>query len=156
LLSGHDIERWLLKTLKAMAVSGNLARGREKLPGAFERDIDVIKMLDDHLAWPDASGLYFIMPSGSRMMNNRFRIQPWFGDAQKEIVGLWASFVGLQFVMMIAAPDVSRSPELKNWLHRPGRIDVSIGPSRRLIELSWDDQRAHDPVVVTFERSIQA
>jgi hypothetical protein len=59
LLSGHDVERWLLKTLKAMAVSGNLARGREKLPGAFQRDIDIIRMLDDHLAWPEASGLYF-------------------------------------------------------------------------------------------------
>ena len=70
LLSGHDVERWLLKTLKAMAVSGNLARGREKLPGAFQRDIDIIRMLDDHLAWPEASGLYFIMPSGSRMMNH--------------------------------------------------------------------------------------
>jgi hypothetical protein len=52
LFSGHDIEGWLLKTLKAMAVSGNLARGRVKLPGTFERDIDVIELLDRPDAWP--------------------------------------------------------------------------------------------------------
>lgn len=82
LFSGHDIERWLLKTLKAMAASGNLARGREKLPGIFQRDIDIIERLDDHLGWPDGSGLYFIMPSGSRMVNNtRFRISALDGWA---------------------------------------------------------------------------
>jgi hypothetical protein len=34
LFSGHDVERWLLKTLKAMAVSPNLARGAK---GCLER-----------------------------------------------------------------------------------------------------------------------
>ncbi len=31
IISGHDLERWLLKTAKAAAVSRNLARGREPL-----------------------------------------------------------------------------------------------------------------------------
>ena len=38
LVSGHDIERWLLKTAKAVAVSKNFARGRERLSGAFSRN----------------------------------------------------------------------------------------------------------------------
>ena len=35
LVSGHDVERWLLKTLKALAASRNLGQGRERLAGAF-------------------------------------------------------------------------------------------------------------------------
>ncbi|WP_182868865.1 hypothetical protein [Bradyrhizobium diazoefficiens] len=157
LFSGHDIERWLLKTLKAMAVSRNLARGRIRLPGSFQRDIDVIELLDDPSAWSSATGIYFIMPAGARFVNNpRFRLQPWFGDAQEEIVGLWASFVGLEFVVMIAAPNVSSSPDLKRWLYRPGSIEMSIGNSRRQIELSWEDGLAHAPIKFAFERPVNS
>jgi len=34
IVSGHDIERWSVKTAKALATSKNLARGRERL-GSF-------------------------------------------------------------------------------------------------------------------------
>jgi hypothetical protein len=153
----HDIEGWLLKTLKAMAVSGNLARGRVKLPGTFERDIDVIELLDRPDAWPPAAGLYFIMPAGARFVNKpRFRVQPLYGDSQEEIYGLWASFVGLEFVIMIAAPKVDASPDLRRWLYRPSALEVCIGSSRRLIQLSWEDGLAHAPVRLTVERSVQA
>lgn len=155
LLSGHDIERWLLKTMKAMAVSGNLASGRIKLPGIFERGVDIIQMLDDPQSWPNAAGMYFIMPSGSRINNSpRFRLQPWYGEAKSEIVGLWASCVGLEFVMMIAAPNISKSPGLKNWLYRPGEIDFTIGSSNRKIALSWEDDLRHDPISLKFEKFV--
>lgn len=90
-----------------MAVSGNLAHGRVKLPGAFERGVDIIRMLEHVDEWPEATGLYFIMPTGSRLINHtRFQLQPWYGDAPNELVGLWSNFLGLEFVMMIAAPNV--------------------------------------------------
>jgi hypothetical protein len=38
IVSGHDVERWLLKTAKAAAVAKNLAMGREPLSRAFSRD----------------------------------------------------------------------------------------------------------------------
>ncbi|MBR1034173.1 hypothetical protein ACVI1J_010423 [Bradyrhizobium diazoefficiens] len=155
LLSGHDVERWLLKTLKAMAVSGSLAQGRVKLPGAFERGVDIIRMLEHVDEWPEATGLYFIMPTGSQLINHtRFQLQPWYGDAQKELVGLWSNFLGLEFVMMIAAPNVLQSPGLKNWLYRPSAIDVLIGKSKRQIGLSWQDGRLHRPIQVTFEKLV--
>jgi hypothetical protein len=44
--SGHDIERWLLKTAKAAAVSKNFAKGRERFSGAFSRDEAILEMLD--------------------------------------------------------------------------------------------------------------
>jgi hypothetical protein len=47
IVSGHDIERWLLKTAKALAVSKSFAKGRERLAGAFARDGAVLDMLDN-------------------------------------------------------------------------------------------------------------
>ena len=57
IVSGHDIERWLLKTAKAVAVSKNFARGRERLTGAFSRDTVLLDMLDNPHQWPDGAGL---------------------------------------------------------------------------------------------------
>jgi hypothetical protein len=77
LLSGHDIERWLLKTAKAAAVSRNLARGRERLSGTFARDEAILDMLDDPRHWPEGAGLYCIMNAGDLTENTvRFQFQP--------------------------------------------------------------------------------
>jgi len=155
LVAGHDLERWLLKTFKAMASSGNLASGRMKLPDLFQRDVDVIAMLEEPAKWPPGTGLYFVMPPGSRFVNNdRIRIQPWYGDNQNELIGLWTSFLGFEFVLMIAAPDLSRSPALGQWLHRPGRIKVKFGQSKRIIELSWTDRLRHPAITANFDRSV--
>ena len=46
LLSGHDIERWMLKTAVALAASGQLcAVGQERLPGTFADGIDLAALL---------------------------------------------------------------------------------------------------------------
>jgi hypothetical protein len=69
LVSGRDIERWLLKTAKAAAVSKNLARGGERLSGAFSRDAAILDMLNDPKEWPDGAGLYCIMNTGDKTIN---------------------------------------------------------------------------------------
>jgi hypothetical protein len=75
--SGHDIERWLLKSLKAMAVSENLGMGRKKLAGDFASDIRVLEMLENIRAWPMGTGLYCLMRAGEMTQNhNRFQIAP--------------------------------------------------------------------------------
>ncbi len=58
ILSGHDLARWVLKTAKAAAVSWNLARGGQRLSGAFSRDEAILDMLDDPRHWPEGAGLY--------------------------------------------------------------------------------------------------
>lgn len=155
LFSGHDIERWLLKTLKALAVSGNLASNNVRLPGDFATDVDVIKLLDNIATWPLGAGLYFSMAPGARIVNQpRFRIQPFYGSTRQELVGLWTSFIGLEFVMMIAEPDMSRSQQLRNWLYRPSGIEVVFGSSIKKIDLSWDDGIEHSRLKMEFERSL--
>jgi hypothetical protein len=123
--------------------------------GQFERNTDVIAMLEDPVHWPPASGLYFVMQSGVRFTNNkRMQIQPYYGNNQQEIVGLWASFLGFEFVMMVAAPDREKSPALKQWMHRPRRIEITMGRTKRFIQLSWVDRLKHSNISASFERSV--
>jgi len=77
IISGHDLERWLLKTAKAAAVSRYLARGRERLSGTFARDEAILDMLDDPRHWRQGAGLYCTMNTGDLTENTvRFQFQP--------------------------------------------------------------------------------
>lgn len=156
LISGHDIERWLLKTLKSMAVSGNLARGRERLHGAFQADVRLIEMLDDPQSWPVSTGLYCVMNPGDRFLNhNRFQLAPLAGVANDEIGGLWTNVLGLSFVMMIEPLDLDKNPQLRLAQFRPGRIAVNVRGTTSFIDINWEDAKRHNTVTLNFLTKVQ-
>jgi len=143
LISGHDIERWLLKTVKAFAVSGNLAQGQQRLSGTFASDIQVLDMLDDPTCWLDGAGLYCVMNTGDLMLNhNRFMLVP-YTNAREELSGLGINIMGLDFILMLEPPDLALSPQLKQATFRPNQIVISFGKASNWIGISWEDGKAH-------------
>jgi hypothetical protein len=155
IVSGHDIERWLLKTVKALAVSKNLANGKEPLSGAFARDVQVLNMLDDPTKWPDGAGLYCVMTTGEVMKNhNRFQLQPYTNQSG-EISGVAVSILGIIFVLMIETPDLAMTTQLKDKKYRPSQISVTYPASTNDIAISWADSRPHnDTLSVRFLREV--
>jgi hypothetical protein len=94
IVSGHDLERWLLKTLRAFAVSGNLGIGRQRLPGQLSIEAAFVEMLDDPLSWPDGAGLYCTMRRGDLATNRpRFRLQPLTNDCG-EVAAITVEMMG--------------------------------------------------------------
>jgi hypothetical protein len=156
IVSGHDIERWLLKTAKAMAVSKNLARGREPLSGAFSRDEAILEMLDGPLQWPDGAGLYCVMNVGDTTVNHpRFQLQPFMND-QDEIEALGLNILGLRFVLSLERLDLDRYPFLREAKYRPGRITVVYpSSSTNWVTLSWEDGKPHDTLTVQFLQRVR-
>jgi len=156
IVSGHDIERWLLKTLKAMAASGNLARDRDKLSGAFSSDVRVLDMLDDPQQWPESTGLYCVMKAGDLTENhNHFQLAP-YTNRHGELGGLAANIMGLSFVLMLEALDISENPQLEKAVFRPGQIVVTYPNSTNMLVISWDDGKEHtDPMTLKFLRGVQ-
>lgn len=144
IVSGHDIERWLLKTAKALAVSKNFAMGRERLSGAFARDEALLDMLDNPRHWPDGMGLYCVMAAGELTGNHpRFQLQPFTND-QGEIEVLALNILGLRFVLMLATLDVGKYPFLREAKYRPCRIEISYPLSTNWVTMSWENGKAHD------------
>ena len=152
LISGHDLERWILKTAKAAAVSKNLARGRKPLSGAFSRDEAILDMLDAPYHWPEGAGLYCTMNTGDVTENApRFQFQPFTNECD-DIEALAVSILGLRFVLMLGSPDFNKYPGLRNAKYRPGRIVISYPNSTNWLTMSWDDGRVHEALTVQWVR----
>jgi hypothetical protein len=153
LISGHDLERWLLKTAKAAAVSRNLARGRERLSGVFLQDATILDMLDDPQHWPEGAGLYCTMNSGDLTENTaRFQFQPFTND-QDEIEALGVNIMGFRFVLLFTAPDLNRYAFLHGSKSRPARFVISYPNSENWLTMSWDDCNTHDVMTLQWVRN---
>lgn len=154
LISGHDLEIWLLKTAKALAVSGNLSRGAERLSGAFAQDHTLIGMLDDPGIWPEGAGLYCLMNEHDLMMNHsRFQLVPWTNE-EDEIVALQVSILGFIFLLLLEPPDAERYPLLAHAKYRPGRIEILHPTSHSWVTFSWQDDCSHDVLRVQFVQKV--
>jgi hypothetical protein len=150
IVSGHDLERWLLKTAKAAAVSRNLARGRERLSGAFSRDEAILDMLDDPRHWPESAGLYCTMGTGDLTENTpRFQLQP-FTNEHDDIEALAINILGFRFVLLLEAHDLNEYPFLHGARYRPGRIVISYPASTNWVTLSWEDNKTHEALTVQW------
>jgi hypothetical protein len=154
LVSGHDIERWLLKTAKAIAVSKNLARGRKPLPGAFSRDTAILDMLDDPRHWPAGAGLYCTMNTGDRAINNqRFQLQP-LTNSEESIEALALNILGLSFVLLLEPLDEGKYPFLRGARYRPARIIVAYPSSTNWLTMSWEDGKVHEELTMQFVQPV--
>tara|TARA_R110000787_G_scaffold193923_6_gene305484 strand:+ start:391 stop:1173 length:783 start_codon:yes stop_codon:yes gene_type:complete len=159
LVSGHDIERWLLKTAKALAVSGNLVRDGNRLSGAFAKDVSLVAMLDDPIAWPEGTGLYCVMNEGDLMLNHsRFQLIPWVETAEgrDEIVALQVSILGFIFVLLLEQVDHEKYPFLVRAQYRPGRIEIQHPRSVSWVTISWEDNPFHATLKVQHIKQVTA
>lgn len=144
IISGHDLERWILKTAKAFAVSRNFARGKKRLSGTFSRDNAILDMLDDVRHWPEGAGLYCTMNTGDITENTpRFQLQP-LTDENDDINALAINIMGFRFVLLFETPDLNKYPFLTGARYRPSRILISYPTSTNWITLSWEDGKKHE------------
>ena len=154
LMSGHDVERWLLKTAKAMAVSGNLASGRRSLPGFFKDNDAILDLLDNPAHWPDGAGLYCEAGTADVFVNYpRFSLMPMFND-EGEIEALRVSVLGLVFTLMLTSPDPIRHAFLQNSKYQPGRLIVSYPATTKILTLSWVKLGPHEHLLVRHVQAI--
>lgn len=154
IVSGHDFERWLLKTAKAAAVSKNLARGRERLSGAFSRDEAILDMLDNPAQWPEGAGLYCVMNAGDRTINHpRFQLQP-LTNGEDDIEALAFNILGLRFVLLLEPLDLTKYPFLREAKYRPGRIAISYPSATNWITMSWDDGKTHEHLTIQYVQPV--
>jgi hypothetical protein len=112
-------------------------------------------MLDGPRHWPDGAGLYCIMNTGDTTVNHpRFHFQPLTND-QGDIEAMALNILGLRFVLLLEPPDVDKYPFLREAKYRPGRIVISYSSSTNWLTMSWDDGKAHEPLMVQFVQPVR-
>jgi len=141
IFSGHDVERWFLKTLLAMAHSSNFAANGERLNARLDPQIDFARLLTRPEAWPRGAGLYFSQRVGERFVRaDELQLAPLYREGG-EIVGLYIVLQGLRFDFWAIAPD--NGAQLHSPGYRPASLAFTLGPARNVVELSWEDGLQH-------------
>ena len=146
LVSGHDIERWMLKTLFALAHGKILAREGRLLPKEFYGSIDEVRLLTNPTAWPARSGLYSMQLVGELItQKNQLDVAPITMPGIDELIGLRFSILGLSFDFLADWPRNIDSGS-KPALHRPGRLTFRHGSIVNEVLVSWIDDLEHPTV----------
>jgi hypothetical protein len=136
--SGHDIERWLLKTTAGLAASRNLSAESGRLPGVFTDEISVPELLQNPSAWKAPIGLYSIQSLGqSIQLKDEFGLAPLASEG-KEIGGLITQIHGFTLLLLAVPSTVIKGSLLEGKIYRITTFTFRFGPQKRTIDLCWD------------------
>jgi hypothetical protein len=148
IFSGHDLERWFLKTLASLEASGNLASNKERMTGGFHEDIDVPGMLEEPSLWKKPVGLYFGGFKGQVIQRrDLFHFAPLITLDTNKLAGITTVLQGFDFSVLATVP-IETAEKLADRLHRPGGLVFNYPGVKHVIEISWDDDLEHLKIVM--------
>jgi len=133
LVSGHDIERWMLKALIGACVSGN-AQLPEGHPSDWMAPDQWLEVLFGRSSAPRGCGMYFLPPQENPA---RSKVEVEFAAlGGPQPVGMKMSLCGLWFILALFVP-TGTEPELRGAHHRPASFVFKEGRRRRVVWVSW-------------------
>jgi hypothetical protein len=150
LLSGHDLERWLLKTAAGLAASKNFAIDGARLEGALDGEMNVIKLLEDPRGWKRPLGLYAMQGIGYQFTRkDNFEMAPILKTETDQLAGIVTDIQGFQ-LGLLATDHPIRGTGLDKAIYRPGRLIFEYGPVSHTLQLSWDDDIPHINITISY------
>ncbi|MBI4818894.1 MAG: SEC-C domain-containing protein [Deltaproteobacteria bacterium] len=149
LFSGHDVERWMLKTMLGFAKSGIAPdQGRRvRLSAAFE--VQLLRHVFEGVPLPEGAGLYFVEPIGGRFTPGQQSFQLIFNRPDEhtgELWGLQTDMNGFSFAILLLQPQTGASGHYNEAWYRPRQVWVRHLGVRRVVEFSWHESRRTDVV----------
>jgi hypothetical protein len=151
LLCGHDIERWLLKTLLNFAYSKSLLNSGKPLLPLFHSTIDPISLLEYPASWPAGAGIYFIQNVGDRVTrNDEFALAPLSMRETNELIGMKISVQGLVFDLLLVPREIAQNANTPG-VYRPASLNFIYEDYQNQVLLSWADDALDAEVRLQFE-----
>ena len=143
LLPGHDVERWMLRSLAIFGVSGNFAIDGAVIDQNFVDRLRIVELLEDPKQWKKPAGFYLTRGLGHQFWRrDNIRIAPVLKTGGDEIIGITLDLQRLEFALLVADHDVTGAG-LDKALYRPGAFVFDMGGTKHRIELSWEDGLPH-------------
>ena len=150
LFNGHDIERWMLKTLCGAVVSGNaqIKSGESN----WIPPVDWLKMLFGEEPFPARCGLCFHSEvTGKFYFERGFK----FISFSNKIAGVYGARISLndeRFVLAMSAPPEDLSETfIRDHAYRPQGLRFMIDSSEKVIHFGWDDGLSHRGATIVYE-----
>ncbi|WP_139861947.1 hypothetical protein [Bradyrhizobium ivorense] len=150
LISGHDVERWILRSLTIFGVSGNFAIDGTVIDRDFVDRLHIIELLESVANWKRPLGLYFTRSVGQQFMRaDNLQIAPLLKAGSEELVGIALDIQGLHFALVAADHDLAGT-RLTHALYRPAGFVFRIGAAINRVFLSWEDGLRHESVIMEW------
>jgi hypothetical protein len=151
LFSGHDIERWMLRTLAAFAVSKNFAIDGARIDDAFAERLRLSELLEDTRQWRPPLGMYLMQGIDHQFAwRESIQFAPILKRGTEEVVGITTDIQGFQ-VGLLAADHVIAGTGLDKAVYRPRRLIFKMGRLTHTIDFSWNDNLPHMYVTITWK-----
>lgn len=144
-LSGHDLERWLLKVAFGLAA---LNSRRDQAAQRVRAHADMLGVLFGREAWPKSWGFYVSALMGvPHRSDATLTIETGVHPSLPEIYSLTAKFRFLEVVLALGLPNAP------SMVRRPAGIELVRpgSPAVLAIDLEWADSEHHD--YITFGRA---
>jgi hypothetical protein len=150
LFNGHDIERWMLKTLCGAVVSGNaeIRTGESN----WRPPLEWLKILFDEEPFPPRCGLYFHSEvTGKPYIERGFK----FISFSNKIGGVYGARISLndeRFVLAMSAPPEDLSETfIRDHAYRPQGLRFMIDSCEKVVHFGWDDELPHRGATVVYQ-----
>ena len=149
LVSGHDLERWMLKTLAAFASSRNLARAGVRLDGRFDAGIYVAELLLQPERWIRPMGLYFTLRQGEHYQRKSvFAFAPLASTYTDRVAGMTLDVNGMEFALLLSG-DQNIPAVMHNTCYHPTNIRFRHRDVTHRIQICWIDRKHRGDIVVS-------
>lgn len=143
LFNGHDIERWLLKTLCGSVFSGNtMDQNREKIK--WKPSVTWVNMIYGTQHFAPRYGMYLYAETGGKAYAEREVSFSPISDKEGEIRGASITIMGIitfKLLMITPPPNI----RFNHTYYRPPEIIFKIKDVTKVIAFAWDvpvEQRA--------------
>lgn len=150
LLSGHDIERWMLRTLAAFGVSKNLSIDGARIDDQFIDRLCVVDLLENPDKWIHPKGMYLLQGLNHKFTRkNDFQLAPLLMSGSNTVVGMICNIQGLQLGVLAGSEEISTTA-FASATYRPSSFIFKIGLITHRIEMSWNDSLPHTDVTLSW------
>jgi len=154
LFNGHDVERWMLKTLCGVVFSGN-ASSRQNAIRGWKPNILWLKILFGNVQFPNKWGMYFVGKIGDTCVIDRKLL---FAPISNDSLGVYGAIIEVKtkrFILAMASPQHHPDSILARSIYRPIELVMKDGRSEKIVMLGWEIKGDGKGVVIVYQRTDQ-
>lgn len=156
LFNGHDIERWMLKTLIGTVVSGNATDQKGNQIRDWRPRRQWLQIMLGQKSFPGKWGMYFKAPVGETALRKEGFTFAALSNSEDGVYGGVFTLNGYGFLLAMKQPPTNRDEGiLKDHTFRPYELRMSYEGTLKTILLTWDIKGENQNILIEYNNIVQ-